>query len=268
MKLTILHIGDIFGAAGRQALAALLPGLKASLRPDLVIANGENSAGGIGITPETAGEIFLAGVDVITTGNHVWRHREIEALLDDEPHLLRPHNYPGDAPGRGWVIARTQAGPPVGVLNLEGRVFMSQLDCPFACAEEILAGPLAQTPVIIVDFHAEATSEKAALAWRLDGRVSAVLGTHTHVPTADERILPGGTAFQSDVGMTGPHDSIIGVETEVAIQRFLTARPARFRAAEENPRLQATVVEVDAATGAALHIQRIDAPLSERPGQP
>lgn len=259
--IRVLHIGDVFGNPGRRTLQELLPGVKAEYRPDLVIANGENSAGGIGITPATAGEMFLAGVEVITTGNHVWRHRDVTRLLDDEPHVLRPHNYPPGAPGKGWVMVSVAGGIPVGVANLEGRVFMSNLDDPFRAADELLDGPLSGAAAVIVDFHAEATSEKAALAWHLDGRVAAVLGTHTHVPTADERILPNGTAFQSDVGMTGPHDSIIGVAPEIAVGRFHTARPFRFQVGQGGERLQATIVDIDEQDGLATGIQRIDIPL-------
>lgn len=259
--IRVLHIGDIFGQPGRRTLQELLPGVKAEYKPDLVIANGENAAGGIGLTPGTAGEIFLAGAEVITTGNHVWRHREVGRLLEDEPHVLRPQNYPPGAPGKGWVVVPVAGGIPVGVANLEGRVFMSNLDDPFRAADELLDGPLKDAAAVIIDFHAEATSEKAALAWHLDGRVSAVLGTHTHVPTADERILPGGTAFQSDIGMTGPHDTIIGVAPEVALSRFNTARPFRFQVGQGNERLQATIVDIDEQTGLADSIQRIDIPL-------
>ena len=261
--IRVLHIGDIFGQPGRRTLQELLPGVKAEYRPDLVIANGENAAGGIGLTPETAGELFLAGAEVITTGNHVWRHRDVKRLLQDEPHVLRPQNYPPGAPGKGWVVVSVAGGVPVGVANLEGRVFMSNLDDPFRAADELLDGPLKGAAAVIIDFHAEATSEKAALAWHLDGRVSAVLGTHTHVPTADERILPQGTAFQSDVGMTGPHDTVIGVAPEIALQRFATARPFRFQVGQGNERLQATIVDIDEQDGLAVAIQRIDIPLAD-----
>ncbi len=237
---------------------------------DLVIANGENSAGGFGITRETFDEIIGAGADVVTGGNHTWQAREVYALLDAEPHLLRPANYPVGAPGRGAGVFRTRSGMPVGVVNLEGRIFMQPLDSPFVVAKEEAVRLRKETPVIVVDMHAEATSEKMALGWYLDGRVSAVIGTHTHVQTADERVLPGGTAFITDAGMTGPRDSIIGMGREEVLQRFLTQLPARFDVASGPVQLNAVVVEVDEETGRARGIQRLfreegEAPRAGRP---
>lgn len=256
--LKILFIGDICGSVGRRCVTKLLPGLKAELAADMVVANAENAAGGVGLTSKLAGELFLAGVEVITTGNHVWRHAELRSLLDEEPHLLRPANYPPGVAGHGHVVARTAGGVRVGVLNLEGRVFMSNLDCPFRAADELLAGPLADADVVVVDIHAEATSEKQALGWYLDGRVGAVIGTHTHVPTADQRVLPGGTAYITDIGLTGPHESVIGMRREQAIGRFLTQKPTRFQPATGDRRLQGALVTLDPAEGLAVDIERVE----------
>ncbi len=254
----ILFIGDIVGKPGRRIVAQLLPALRREFDVDLVIANGENSAGGFGITRETFDDIVGAGVDVITGGNHIWHTREVYALLDAEPRLLRPANYPAGAPGRGAGVFRApRSGAPVGVVNLEGRVFMQPLDSPFEVAKAEAARLRDETPVIIVDMHAEATSEKIALGWYLDGRVSAVIGTHTHVQTADERILAAGTGFITDAGMTGPRDSIIGMGREEVLQRFLTLLPARFDVASGPVQLNAVVVEVDAETGRARRLQRL-----------
>jgi len=253
--LKVLMIGDVVGKLGRRTLAHLLPQLRRQYGIDLVVANGENAAGGKGLTLATAQEMLAAGVDVITSGNHIWEYREIYQALD-EGHfpILRPHNYPQGAPGRG-VWARDG----VAVVNLQGRVFMPHhVECPFRTADRLLL-ELQGTPIIIVDVHAEATSEKVALGWYLDGRVSAVLGTHTHVPTADARILPKGTAYVSDVGMTGARDSVIGMETEAVIERFLTQLPTRFSPQEKGPAVfNAVLVEVEDATGRALSIRRLD----------
>lgn len=217
----LLFIGDVVGRPGRRVLASALASLRARFEPDAVVVNGENSAGGNGMTAQTVGELFAAGTDVITSGNHIWDRREIVPILKTDPRVLRPANYPGDAPGGGCHTIRTAAGVSVAVINLMGRVFMADLDDPFREADRLLASLGAGTRVILVDFHAEATSEKIALGWYLDGRVSAVVGTHTHVPTADARVLPGGTAYITDVGMTGPYDSVIGVEKSLVLQRFL-----------------------------------------------
>ncbi|MBI4799421.1 MAG: TIGR00282 family metallophosphoesterase [Desulfarculus sp.] len=255
--IRLLFIGDVFGSPGRRCLEVLLPDLRRRWQADLVVVNGENAAGGLGLNHRQASEMFLQGVDVITTGNHVWKQRDLLPLLDSEPHLLRPANYPQGSPGQGWVRARTRSGVEVGVVNLEGRTFMSSLDCPFATLEAILAGPLKGLAVVCVDMHAEATSEKQALAWHFDGQVSAVLGTHTHVQTADERLLPRGTAFITDLGMTGPQESVIGMEPAAAISRFLSQRPQKFQVAKKDPWLHGALVTVDEVSGRAVGIQRV-----------
>jgi metallophosphoesterase (TIGR00282 family) len=224
---------------------------------DLVVANGENAAAGFGLTADVADELFDLGIDVLTSGNHIWDKKEVVEILEREERLLRPANYPGDAPGRGAAVFHTPGGVPVGVLNLEGRVFMSNIDCPFRCADHQLAEMQKKTSIILVDFHAEATSEKMALCWYLDGRVSAIVGTHTHVQTADERVLPNGTAFISDVGMTGSRDGVIGMRREAIIEKFLTQRPARFEVAKNDPVLSAVVIDIDEETGRARRIDRV-----------
>ena len=254
--MKILFIGDIIGEPGRKMLKQALPELLKAHVPDLVIANGENAAGGFGITPEIAEELFSLGIHVLTSGNHVWDKKEIEPWLGKQDHLIRPANYPAETPGSGSVVVSSDRGK-VAVLNLEGRVFMSPLEDPFRVAEREVERLRKETRTIIVDFHAEATSEKAALAWHLDGKVTALLGTHTHVQTADERVLPGGTAFMTDVGMTGPTDSVIGVKKEDAIARFLTQRPHRFEIPKGPAHLDAAAIEVDQKTGRALKIERI-----------
>ncbi len=259
-SVNVLFIGDIVGKPGRRVLAEVLPGLRRELAVDLAVANGENSAGGFGITRETFEEIVAAGVDVVTGGNHTWQAREAPALLDSDPRLLRPANYPAGTPGRGagvFPLSGGRGGPAVAVLNLEGRVFMEPLESPFRVGGEQVEHLRRETRVIVIDLHAEATSEKAALAWYLDGRVSAVVGTHTHVQTADERILPGGTGFITDVGMTGPRDSIIGMGREEVLQRFLTQLPARFDVAKGPAQLNAILLEIDPATGHARAVRRI-----------
>ena len=247
-------IGDIVGKPGRRAVAALVPGLRRELALDIVVANGENAAAGKGMTSGTCKEIFSGGVDVITSGNHVWAQKEIIGYLETEAPVLRPANYPEGAPGRGMVRF---AG--LTVINLMGRTFMYEIDDPFRCADRLLEGVEPGAPVL-VDMHAEATSEKIAMGWYLDGRVSAVVGTHTHVPTADARILPKGTALISDAGMCGPRDSIIGVEPEPVIRKFLTGMPARFPVAERSAIVQfnSVLVEVDEASGMARSIERVD----------
>jgi len=255
--MRILFIGDICGRAGRLALSERLDRLVDRHCVDLVVANGENAAAGFGLTLDVADELFGLGIDVLTSGNHIWDKKEIFEILDREPRLLRPDNYPGDAPGRGAGVFHTPGGIPVGVLNLEGRVFMNNIDCPFRSADRLLADLRGKASVILVDFHAEATSEKMALGWYLDGRVSAIVGTHTHVQTADERVLPSGTAFISDVGMTGSRDGVIGMRRESIIEKFLTQRPARFEVAKNEPVLSAVVIDIDEETGRARRIERV-----------
>lgn len=261
--MKILFIGDIVGAPGRHAVKTILPRLRERHALDFVIANGENSAGGNGITPRTAAEIFAAGVDVITCGDHLWDQKEVIELLENERRFLRPLNYPDGTPGRGAAIYEVKdSAVKIGVMNAQGRTFMQPpLDNPFLLAAETMKKLRAQTPVIFVDFHAEATSEKIAFARFLDGHVSAVVGTHTHVQTADEQIFPGGTAFLCDAGFTGPHDGCLGREIGPVIKRFLTSMPQKFDVAEERVILHGALIEVDAATGKALKIQRISEPL-------
>ena len=255
--MKVLFIGDIIGEPGRKMVRAQLRGLRDAHRVDLVIANGENAAGGFGITSEIADELFFMGIDVLTSGNHVWDKKEIEPYLAKQGRLIRPANYPEGNPGVGTVVVTTEKGDKAAVLNLEGRVFMSNLADPFRVAEREIERLHAETRVVIIDFHAEATSEKIALAWHLDGKASAVIGTHTHVQTADERILTQGTAFITDAGMTGPTDSVIGVKKEQAIARFLTQTPHRFEIPKGPVHLCAVVVDIDAKTGKANSIERI-----------
>jgi metallophosphoesterase (TIGR00282 family) len=255
--MKILFIGDIVGKPGREAVRILLPEVKKKYSVDLCIANAENVAGGSGLTPKLAEELFSFGLNMLTSGDHIWKRREILEVIDSEMRILRPENYPPPAPGRGYGIIKTKKGKTAGVINLEGRVFMSSLDCPFKCAKEALEQIKEKTRVIIVDMHAEATSEKIAMGWFLDGMVSAVLGTHTHVQTADERILPGGTAYITDLGMTGPYDSVIGRKVEQILARFLTQMPVRFEMAIDNVQLRGVVLDVDEKTGKANSIERI-----------
>ncbi len=253
----ILFIGDIVGRPGRQIVRDALPRLIDQHMIDLVVANGENAAAGFGLTPDVVSELFSLGIDVLTTGNHVWDKRDGLVCLEQEPALLRPANYPAGAPGHGVGVFKTPAGLSVAVVNLEGRVFMGNLDCPFRKADAILEDLDSDQRIIFVDFHAEATSEKGALAAYLDGRVSAIVGTHTHVQTADERVLPGGTAFISDVGMSGARDSVIGIRKELSIQRFMTQMPVRYEIAKKDPVLCAVVVSIDESTGKATGIERV-----------
>lgn len=255
--MKILFIGDIVGRPGRHLVRDALPRLVDQHMIDLVVANGENAAAGFGLTADVVAELFDMGIDVMTTGNHVWDKRDGLACLDHEPALLRPANYPAETPGRGCGVFQTAAGLSVAVVNLEGRVFMNTLDCPFRKADAILEELGADQKILFVDFHAEATSEKGALAAYLDGRVSAVVGTHTHVQTADERVLPGGTAFISDVGMSGSRDSVIGIRKELSIQRFMTQRPVRYEIAKKDPVLCGVVVSIDESTGKATGIERV-----------
>lgn len=257
VRLKVLFIGDIVGEPGRKMVRSHIRTLVEDHHPDLVIANGENAAGGFGITPDIAEELFSLDIQVLTTGNHVWDKKEIEPYLMKQDRLIRPANYPEGNPGFGSVVISTSNAGKAAVLNLEGRVFMSNLDDPFRTAVREIDKLKAETPVIIIDFHAEATSEKTALAWYLDGKASAIIGTHTHVQTADERVLPAGTAFITDVGMTGPSESVIGVKKEHAIGRFLYQSPHRFEIPKGPAHLDAVVIEIDSLTGKASSIQRI-----------
>jgi 2',3'-cyclic-nucleotide 2'-phosphodiesterase len=255
--MKILFIGDIVGKPGRDAALNWVPQLREEYAVDLVIANAENVAGGWGITPPIAKMLLSGGMDVLTMGNHTWAKPDGNDVLEEEARVLRPANYPPGAPGRGWGMYRTKCGCLVGVANLNGRTFMEPLDDPFRMADEIIAHLKPQADVLIFDFHAETTSEKVAFGWHCDGRVSAVIGTHTHIPTADERILPGGTAYITDAGMCGPENSVIGMDTEVVLQRFRTQMPIRFKVAEGRAILNGVLIEVDKKTGRGVHIQRI-----------
>lgn len=255
--MRILFIGDIFASAGRSIVAERCQPLVSEHKVDLVIANAENSAGGFGVTPQTADELFSYGIDVLTSGNHVWDKKEIYEYFARQPRLLRPANYAPDLPGKGIVVVKARNGVSCAVLNLQGRVHMIPTDCPFRKADELLAELGPDTVVRFVDFHAEATSEKVAMGWHLDGRVTAVVGTHTHIPTADTRVLPGGTAYQTDCGMTGPYDSVIGVEKETVIRKFQTSLPFRFTASRLGVELHAVLVDVDETTGRARWAERI-----------
>jgi metallophosphoesterase (TIGR00282 family) len=261
--MRILFIGDIVGKPGRQAIEELLEKIITDYGIEFTIANGENAAGGMGITPPIAIDFLNQGVDVLTSGNHIWAKKEIIPFLDEESRILRPANYPDQVPGRGAEIYRTKNGEKIGVLNLEGRVFMKNLDCPFRVGEKQVHLLGQQTNIIIVDFHAEATSEKMAMGWFLNEKVSAVLGTHTHIQTSDEKILNGGTAYITDVGMTGPLNSVIGIRKQVALGRLLTQIPWKFDVATEEIELQGVVVEVDQETGKSKKIQRIRVPLNK-----
>jgi len=254
--MNVLFVGDIIGAPGRRILAERLGGLISEERIHLVVGNAENAAGGRGVTPQVAEDLFNLGIDVLTSGNHIWDKREVNDYLERQPRLLRPANYPGQPPGRGLCLVRARNGVQAAVINLQGRAHMLPIDCPFRKADEILRALDSAVKVRVVDFHAEITSEKVAMGWYLDGRVSAVCGTHTHVPTADTRILPGGTALQTDVGMTGPADSIIGVEKDIVLRRFLTSLPVRMDPAKGRVELHSVVIEVDEETGRAISIRR------------
>ncbi|MBX7207611.1 MAG: TIGR00282 family metallophosphoesterase [Verrucomicrobiaceae bacterium] len=253
----ILFLGDVVGEPGRKAVSAMLPVLKEQLAADFIIVNGENAAGGRGITPRIAISLMRAGAAVITTGDHIWDQKEIMPFLDEEPRLLRPVNYPAGAPGSGWIVLDAKKCK-VAVINLQGRVFMQPtLDNPFPVITSLVESVRRETPVIFLDFHAEATSEKVAMGWHLDGQVSAVVGTHTHVPTADERVLPRGTAYLSDAGMCGPVDSVIGSQIEPVLERFKTMLPARFGVGRGTVRVNGALVTIDPATGRALAIERV-----------
>jgi metallophosphoesterase (TIGR00282 family) len=253
--MNILFIGDIFSSVGRHIVADHLADIRETQRIDLAIANAENSAGGFGVTPTVAEELFGMGLDVLTSGNHIWDKKEIYDYFARRPALLRPANYTASAPGAGVIVVKARNGADCAVINLQGRTYMPATECPFRKADEILAG-LAHTKVRFVDFHAEVTSEKMAMGWYLDGRVSAIVGTHTHIPTADTRVLPGGSAYQTDVGMTGPYDSVIGVRKDIILERFLTAMPVRMEPAKGSVELHSVIVEVDEASGKAVQIRR------------
>ena len=253
----LLFIGDIVGRPGRELVRRGLAALVAHHRIDLVVANVENAAAGFGITPEIAEDFLEYGIHVMTGGNHTWDKKEIVPYFAEQPRLLRPANFPPGAPGRGVYIATAGNGVPVAVINLMGRVFMTPIDDPFRVALDEIDAVKPEARIVLVDFHAEATSEKIAMGWHLDGRVAAVVGTHTHVQTADERVLPQGAAYITDVGMTGPHDSVIGVDRSAILQRFLTGLPQRFETATENPRLHAVIVAADETTGRAHAIERV-----------
>jgi len=254
--MRILFVGDIVGKPGRDILRRALPGLVERHAVDLVVANVENAAGGNGVTRDVGQAIRAMGVDVMTSGNHIWDKKEVLEYIRVEPRLIRPANYP-DAPGLGHYVADTPAGVAVGVINVMGRIFMNPLDNPFDVVTREIETVRERASVILVDFHAEATSEKLAMGWHLDGEVAAVVGTHTHVQTADERVLPSGTAYITDVGMTGPHDSIIGVQAEPVLRRFLTGMPARFGTASGDPRIHAVIIDIETTTGLAAGITRL-----------
>ncbi len=256
--MNLLFIGDIFASPGRAMVAAHVRRLASAHNVKLIVANGENSAGGFGITPMIAEELFAHGIDVITTGNHVWDKKEIYEYLPRQERLLRPANYPDDLPGKGLVVVKADNGVPVAVISLQGRAHMPTTDDPFRKIDQILASLDPEVKVRFVDFHAELTSEKTAMGWYLDGRASAVIGTHTHVPTADTRILPGGTAYQTDAGMTGPYDSVIGVDKAIILRRFLTALPVRMEAARQGAELHGVLIDIDDRTGRAHSLQRIE----------
>lgn len=257
--MKILLIADVIGKPGREVVKNLLPRIIEEENIQFVIANCENAAGGFGLTPNISREMFSLGVDVITMGNHVWARKEILEIIEKE-NILRPANFPAEVPGKGWVIIQASNGIKVGIINIMGRVYMSTLECPFRTADRIIEEISKETKIIIVDMHAEITSEKVAMGWYLDGKVSAVVGTHTHVPTADERILPQGTAYITDIGMTGPLDSIIGMKKEIILKKYLTQMPIRFEVATDDLVFAGAVLEVDEKTGKARSIRRIAKP--------
>jgi hypothetical protein len=255
LPVKLLFVGDVVGGIGRRTLAALLPGIRDAHRPDFVIVNGENSAGGVGVTEKTARELFDTGADAITLGNHAYRHREVYGYLDREERIVRPANYPKGSPGRGYTVVERD-GMRLGVVNLSGLVFLQAVRSPFAEVDSVLSDLRGRADAVLVDMHAEATSEKVAMGWHLDGRVSACLGTHTHVPTADGRVLPGGTAYITDVGMTGPIGGVIGVKREQALERFVKLTNVRFETADEDPWLNAVLIDVD-GEGRASAIEQL-----------
>ncbi|UCF86560.1 MAG: TIGR00282 family metallophosphoesterase [Nitrospiraceae bacterium] len=255
--MKVLFIGDIVGESGRKALRRGLSNITERLKIDFVIANVENAAGGFGITKDIGEEILSLGVDVLTSGNHIWDKKEAVSYIAEEQRLLRPANYPEDVPGQGSIIIKTHNGEKIAVLNITGRVFMNQADNPFRVSKREILKLKKHTNIIIVDFHAEATSEKSAFGWFLDGEATAVIGTHTHVQTADETILPKGTAFITDVGMTGPINSVIGIKKEIILRKFLTYMPARFETAKGKSLLSAVVIDIDTKSGNAKNIERL-----------
>jgi metallophosphoesterase (TIGR00282 family) len=256
--LRILFLGDIVGRPGRRIAHKILPALKKKYDPALTIANGENAAGGNGITRDIAEELYGAGIDVLTMGNHVWDNRDIYNFIDIDERIIRPANYPPDSPGRGYIIVNAySAGCKIGIVNLSGRIFMPPLDCPFRMVDRIIPILEKETPIIVVDFHAEATSEKNALGWYVDGRVTAVVGTHTHIQTADEKLLPKGTAYITDVGMTGPSESVLGVRVDLATNKLISQRPVRFEVAGGPVQLNAVCMDIDEISGKAREIVRI-----------
>jgi metallophosphoesterase (TIGR00282 family) len=259
--MRLLFIADIVGQPGRRAVKELVPRLRERHGVDVVVANGENVAGGSGITIKTAEELYSSGIDIITCGDHLWDQKEVTDLLRDERRFVRPLNYPPGTPGQGSVLFQKEGVPSVAIINLQGRTFMPPMDSPFHSALDEVERLRRQTKVIFVDFHAEATSEKVALARMLDGRVSAVVGTHTHVQTADEQIFPGGTAFLCDGGFTGPHESVIGREIEPIVRRFVTNMPQKFDVAKDRVLLQGAMIDIDEITGRATAIQRVSEPL-------
>jgi metallophosphoesterase (TIGR00282 family) len=261
----VLFFGDVVGRPGREGLAYAIPILKDKYNADFIVVNGENASAGSGLTPATYAKLMSAGANVITTGDHIYRNREYPLIIHEVP-VLRPANYPKSADGKGWGLYTTKAGVRIVVMNLMGRVFMEPLRCPFELADEIVQTAAQQTKIILVDIHAEATSEKIAMGWHLDGKVSCIVGTHTHVQTADERVLPGGTAYISDLGMTGPYDSVLGREKHAVLKKLRTSMPARFEVAENDVRACGVAVKIDDQTGRALSIERFQVPMEIRTG--
>lgn len=255
--MNLLFIGDIYASPGRNVVASHLAELQATYGIQLTIANAENSAGGFGVTPQIADEFFSMGIDVITTGNHVWDKREFYEYLDRHPRVVRPANYPEGLPGKGLIFVESRHGVACAVMNLQGRAHMTPIDCPFHKANDLLAQIPEHVKVRFVDFHAELTSEKVAMGWHLDGRVSAMIGTHTHVPTADTRILPKGTGYQTDCGMTGPYDGVIGADKELVLKKFMTSLPVRLEASKKGAELHAVLVQIEDQTGRCTAIERI-----------
>jgi 2',3'-cyclic-nucleotide 2'-phosphodiesterase len=255
--MNLLFIGDIYASSGRNVVASHLAELQATYSVQLTIANCENAAGGFGVTPQIADEFFSMGIDVLTTGNHVWDKREFFEYLDRSQRVVRPANYPEGLPGRGLTIVEARNGVPCAVMNLQGRAHMTPIDCPFRKADELISSIPEHVKVRFVDFHAELTSEKVAMGWHLDGRVSAMVGTHTHVPTADTRILSGGTGYQTDCGMTGPYDGVIGADKELVLKKFLTSLPVRLEAAKKGAELHAVLICVEASAGRCTSIERV-----------
>ena len=266
--MIVLFIGDVVGSSGRRALRLLLPGIRERRRVDLVIANGENSAGGAGITPEMATELFDSGVDIITSGDHLWDQRTVTQLLSDEPRFIRPLNYPSGTPGQGYTIWTHRNGISVAIVNLQGRTFMPDLENPFLAMDAALPRLRETTPNVIVDMHAEATSEKIAMARFLDGRVTALIGTHTHVQTADEQVFPGGTGFLCDAGFTGAQESILGREIDPIVRRFLTNQPQRFGVAKKRIVLKGALLDIDELTGQCRWVERVSEPLDNAGDHP